>query len=114
VFVDADEPCVQACVYEPPEASSFDVGGASFGGRPIVVLVAEFGQGVDGRAYAKRSTDDKLVTALASGHAIVSDKPDLVAAATRLAAGSVRSGTPLPPCDGSPLPAAGGRCETAG
>ena len=110
----ADEPCPQTCTYEPPEASTFDVSAATFGSRPVAVLVAEFGSGVDGRAFAKRSTNSILVTALGSSHAIINDKPDLVAAATRLVAASARTGTSLPPCSQSPLPAAGGRCETVG
>ena len=114
VFLDADEPCPQTCTYEPPEASTFDVSAATFGSRPVAVLVAEFGSGVDGRAFAKRSTNSILVTALGSSHAIINDKPDLVAAATRLVAASARTGTSLPPCSQSLLPTAGGRCETVG
>ncbi len=114
VFLDADEPCPQTCSYEPPEASTFDVSAATFGCRPVAVLVAEFGSGVDGRAFAKRSTNSILVTALGSSHAIINDKPDLVAAATRLVAASARTGTSLPPCSQSLLPTAGGRCETVG
>jgi pimeloyl-ACP methyl ester carboxylesterase len=114
VFVDADEPCPQACTNDPPEPATFDVGGANFGDRPVVVLVAEFGLVGDGRAWARRSTGSILVTALGSGHAIISDKPALVAEATRLVAGSVRNQMALPACTASPLPAAGGRCETIG
>jgi pimeloyl-ACP methyl ester carboxylesterase len=114
VFVDADEPCPQACTYDLPEAGTFDVGAASFGSRPVAVLVAEFGTGVDGRAFAKRSTNSLLATALGSSHAILNDNPGLGAAATDLVVASVRAGTSMPPCAQSPLPAAGARCETVG
>ena len=114
VFVDADEPCPQACTTDPPEPATFEVGAANFGGRPVVVLVGEFGLVGDGRAWARRSSNSILVTALGSGHAVISDKPSLVAEATRLVAAAVRSGTTVPPCATSPLPAAGGRCETVG
>jgi len=97
VFLDSDEPCPQECTYEPPEASTFDVSAATFGSRPVAVLVAEFGSGVDGRSFANRSTNSLRVTALGSGHAIISDKPDLVAAATRLVAAAARNGDELAP-----------------
>jgi len=106
VFLDADQPCPQECTYEPPEASTFDVSAATFGSRPVAVLVAEFGSRVDGRSFANRSTNSLRVTALGSGHAIISDKPDLVAAATRLVAAAARTGTSLPPYAQSPLAAA--------
>jgi hypothetical protein len=83
---------------------------ATFGSRPV----AEFGAGVDGRAYAKRSTNSVLATAPGSSHALVNDNPGLVTAAANLVLASARTGTSMPPCSQSPLPAAGGRCETVG
>jgi len=111
VFVDSTEPCEQTCTFDVPEAGQFDVGSATFGGRPVVVLVAEFGPEGDGRNLARRSTNSVLVTALGSGHAIIGERPQVVLAATRLVAAAVRAGTRLPPCEQTALPAAGGRCE---
>jgi hypothetical protein len=111
VFVDSDS-CDAVCTYDIPEAGVFDLASARFGSRPTAVLRAEFGNPGDGHDLAFRSANRILATALGSGHAMVQDAPGIVLAATRLVLAAARSNSPLPPCEQTPIPAAGGRCET--
>jgi hypothetical protein len=110
VLVDSVNPCPAGCTFGPPEAADFrDLGSPSFGDRPTVVLTAEESDGPD---LARRSTNSILASAPGSSHFIVADRPQLVIEAVRLVVAAVRAGTKLPPCEQTPLPAAGGRCET--
>ncbi len=113
VFVDADT-CDQICSFGAPEPGTFDLASATFGDRPTAVLQAEFGFQTDGRSLVNRSTNRIFATALNSGHAIIHDQPQVVTEAIRLVVAAARTGTPLPPCEQSGLPAAGGRCEASG
>ena len=81
---------------------------------PTAVLLAEFGLANDGHTLAVRSTNHILVTALGSGHVIIEDKPQVVTEAIRLVLAAARTGTALPACEQTNIPAAGGRCEATG
>jgi len=110
VFLDSENPCRDSCVYGPPEAADFrDLGSPTFGDRPVVALTAEFSDGPD---LARRSTNSILASAPGSTHFIVTDRPALVIAAVRVVIAAVRTGTKLPPCEQTPLPTVGGKCET--
>ena len=113
VFVDSDT-CKQTCSYGAPESGTFDLASATFGSRPIAVLLAEFGSQSDGRNLVSRSSNPMLVTATGSGHAIIADQPQVVTEATRLVVAAARAGSTLPPCEQTRIPAVGGRCESAG
>jgi alpha/beta hydrolase family protein len=105
VFVDSVAPCT--CVVPEVEPGQFELASVSFGTRPVVVLRATL---TNGRDLASRSTNIILVDA-DSSHFLAQERPQLVVEATRLVVAAVRSGTPLPPCAQTPLPAAGGKCE---
>ena len=113
VFVDSDF-CNQRCTYGAPESGTFDLGSATFGSRPVAVLLAEFGSGGDGRNLVSRSSNSMLVTAIGSSHAIIADRPQVVTEATRLVVAAARTGSTLPPCQQTRIPAVGGRCESTG
>ena len=113
VFVDSDT-CNQTCTYGAPESGTFDLASATFGSRPIVVLLAEFGSQSDGRNLVSRSSNPMLVTAIGSGHPIIADQPQVVTEATRLVVAAARTGSALPPCEQTRIPAVGGRCEPTG
>ena len=110
VFLDALNPCLGTCMYGPPEPADFrSLGSPTFGDRPVVVLTADLSDGPD---LAKRSTDSLLASAPGSSHFVISDRPQLVVEAVRLVVAAVRSGSKLPPCEQTALPAALGKCET--
>ena len=113
VFVDSTT-CNQTCTYGAPESGTFDLASATFGSRPVAVLLAEFGSQSDGRDLVSRSSNRMLVTALASGHAIIADQPQVVTEATRLVVAAARTGSTLPACEQTKIPAVGGRCESTG
>jgi hypothetical protein len=105
VFVDSVAACT--CVVPEVEPGQFELASVSFGARPVVVLRATE---TDGRDLASRSTNSILIDS-DSTHFVAQERPQLVVEATRLVVAVVRSGSPLPPCAETPLPAAGGRCE---
>ena len=105
VFVDSVPPCT--CVEEVGEPGRFELASVSFGARPVVVLRATL---TDGRDLASRSTNVILFDT-AGTHFVAQELPQLVVDATNLVVAAVRTGTPLPPCAQTPLPAAGGKCE---
>lgn len=84
---------------------------AQFGSRPILALIAEYGDG--GRALVGRSSNRMLATS-GVGHLVFRDAPELAVAAIRLVVMSVRNGAMLPPCEQTTLPSLGGRCEPIG
>jgi pimeloyl-ACP methyl ester carboxylesterase len=84
---------------------------ATLGDRPVIVLNSD-GTG-DPAGLARRSTNSMLVSAPGIGHDIPSGgAPQLVIEALRLVVTSVRSEAKLPPCEQTPLPNVGGRCES--
>jgi len=105
VFVDSVAPCT--CGVSEVEPGQFELASVSFGARPVVVLRATL---TDGRDLASRSTNSIRVDA-DSTHFVAQERPQLVVEATRLVVAAVRTGTALPPCAQTPLPAAGGKCE---
>ena len=112
VFLDSDT-CDGTCTFGAPEAGTFDFTSVTFGNRPTVVVVAEFGFKNDPRSLTARSGDSMLVTALESSHAIVTDKPALVIEAIRLVVAATRTGSKLPACEQTKISQVGGRCEPA-
>ena len=105
VFVDSVPPCT--CVEEVGEPGQFELASVNFGTRPVVVLRATL---TDGRDLASRSTN-VIRFNTAGTHFVAQERPELVVEATRLVLAAVSSGTPLPPCAQTPLPAGGGNCE---
>jgi RTX calcium-binding nonapeptide repeat (4 copies)/Alpha/beta hydrolase family len=83
---------------------------ATFGDRPVIVLDSDFTS--DGADLARRSTNSMWVSARGIGHIIPAEAPQLVIEAVRLVVASVRTGANLPPCEQTPLPNAGGKCES--
>jgi pimeloyl-ACP methyl ester carboxylesterase len=82
----------------------------TLGNRPVIVLNSD-GTG-DPVGLARRSTNSMLVSAPGIPHGILSYAPRLVIEATRLVVTSVRMQAKLPPCEQTPLPNVGGRCES--
>ena len=114
VFVDSDT-CNEPCAFGAPEAGTFDIASATFGNRPIAVLLAEFGGSEsDGRNLVSRSSNRMLITALGSTHTIIAEQPQVVTEATRLVVAAARTGATLPACEQTRIPAVGGRCESTG
>ena len=116
VFADADTPwnltpsTAQFGVPEPIDLRQElgELQAVQFGNRPVVGLISEIPGGAE---LVRRSTNRMLLTTPGVGHLMFRDAPQLVAAATRVVMTSVRTGLPLPPCEQSPLPSLGGRCE---
>jgi pimeloyl-ACP methyl ester carboxylesterase len=113
VFSEAFIPCASACSYDfPPEHAEFDgLAGVHLGARPVVVLTSVGG---DGPALAQRSTNSMWVSAPGASEYIPAEAPQLTIEALRVVVAATRSGANLPPCDQTPLPNAGGRCESLG
>ena len=105
VFIDSDPPC--NCNVTEVEPAQFELAGVNFGSRPVVILRAT---STDARDLASRATNLVRVDANSS-HFVAQERPQLVVEATRLVVNAVRGGAPLPPCDQTPLAAAGGKCE---
>ena len=105
LFVDSENACT--CTFRDIEPAEFDLANVTFGARPVVVLRAVL---TDGSDLARRSTNNILVNA-DSGHIVFEERPQLVVEATRVVVAAVRSGGKLPPCEQTPLPATGGKCE---
>lgn len=110
VFSEALTPCSSVCPYDfPPEHA--ELGGlldVHLGDRPVVVLTSVEG---DGPEYARRSTNGIWATAPGASTYIVAEAPQLTIAALRLVVTAVRTGARLPPCNLTPLPTVGGRCQ---
>jgi hypothetical protein len=81
----------------------------TLGNHPVIVLDSD-GTG-DPAGLARRSTNSMLVSAPGIPHGILSYAPQLTIEAIRLVVTSVRMGAHLPPCEQTPLPNVGGRCE---
>ena len=105
VFVDSDPPCT--CNVTEIEPAQFELGGVSFGARPVVILRATM---TDAHDLASRAANLIRVDA-DSSHFVAQERPQLVVEATRLVLDAVRSGAPLPSCGQTALPTAGGKCE---
>lgn len=105
VFVDSDAPCT--CNGDEVEPAQFDLAAVNFRAIPVVVLRATE---TDGRDLASRSTNSIRVNANSS-HFVSQERPQLVIEATRLVIDAVRASAPLPACDQTRLPSAGGSCE---
>jgi hypothetical protein len=82
---------------------------ATFGDRPVVVLESDATS--DGADLARRSTNSMSVRAPGIGHIIPAEAPQLAVEAIRLVLTAARTGAKLPPCEQTPLPRVGGRCE---
>ena len=113
VFSEAFTPCASACSYDfPPEHAELDgLAGVHLGARPVVVLTSVGG---DGPALAQRSTNSMWVSAPGASEYIPAEAPQLTIEALLVVVAAARSGAQLPPCDQTPLPNAGGRCESFG
>jgi len=105
VFIDSDPPCT--CNVTVVEPAQFELAGVNFGARPVVILRATL---TDARDLASRATNLIRVDANSS-HFVAQERPQLVVEATRLVVNAARGGAALPPCDQTPLAAAGGKCE---
>jgi pimeloyl-ACP methyl ester carboxylesterase len=108
VFLDSDAPCSAQCRPDSAEPALFDYTGLSFGSRPTVVLTAFYPD--LGRELARLSTNRILADAPTADHNLMGSRPQLSLEAIRLVLAAVRSGSPLPPCAQTALPAAGGTC----
>lgn len=113
VFSEALTPCPSVCPYDfPPEHAVLDgLFGVQLGARPVIVLTSEGG---DGPAFAQRSTNSMWVSAPGASTYIPAEAPQLTIETLRVVVAAARSGTPLPPCNQTSLPSAGGRCESLG
>jgi hypothetical protein len=113
VFSEALTPCPSACSYDfPPEHAELDgLVGVHLGARPVVVLTSVEGNGPE---FAKRSTNSMWVSAPGASTYIPAEKPQLTIEALRLVVAAARTGAQLPACAQTPLPSAGGRCESVG
>jgi hypothetical protein len=111
VFSEALSPCPSACAYDfPPEHAELDgLFGVHLGDRPVVVLTSQEG---DGPAFARRSTNSMWVSAPGVGTYIPAEAPQLTIGALRVVVTAARTGAKLPPCEQTPLPTVGGRCES--
>jgi hypothetical protein len=101
--------------FGPPEpidtrAEATELLNATFGDRPVIVLDSDSTS--DPADLARRSTNSILVHAPGIGHIIPAEAPQLTVEAIRLVVTSVRTGANLPPCEQTPLPNAGGKCES--
>jgi pimeloyl-ACP methyl ester carboxylesterase len=113
VFSEALSPCPSACGYFfLPERAEFDgLAGVQLGDRPVVVLTSVLG---DGPEFARRSTNSMWVSAPGASTYIVAEAAELVAEAVRVVVSAARTGAKLPPCELTPLPNVGGKCESLG
>jgi hypothetical protein len=113
VFSEAFTPCPSACSYDfPPEHAELDgLADVHLGARPVVVLTSVGG---DGPALAHRSTNSMWVNAPGVSTYIPAEAPQLTIEALRLVVATARIGAHLPPCEQTPLPGVGGRCESFG
>jgi pimeloyl-ACP methyl ester carboxylesterase len=113
VFSEGFTPCPSACSYDfPPEHAELDgLAGVQLGARPVIVLTSVEG---NGPALAQRSTNSMWVSAPGASTYIVAELPQLTIEALRLVVATVRTGVRLPPCEQTPLPSVGGRCESFG
>jgi alpha/beta hydrolase family protein len=109
VFLDADKPCATPCSFDISELASFDVGGVSFGDKPVVVVTTLI-QEPDGPDIARRSSVHILANSPNDGHNLPQSNPPLTVDAVLLAVAAVRAGLPLPPCDQTTLPSRGANC----
>jgi hypothetical protein len=101
--------------FDPPDpidtrAEATELLNATFGDRPVIVLDSDSTS--DPADLARRSTNSILVHAPGIGHIIPAEAPQLTVEAIRLVVTSVRTGANLPPCEQTPLPNAGGKCES--
>jgi pimeloyl-ACP methyl ester carboxylesterase len=108
VFLDSDAPCSGQCRPDAAEPVLFDYTGLTFGSRPTVVLTAFYPD--LGRELARLSTNKILADAPQADHNLPGSRPQLTLEAIKLVLTAVRSGSPLPGCAQTALPAAGGTC----
>jgi hypothetical protein len=121
LLLDALEPCAAGCSFSGSDRMSFDpsVATAPLGDRPLIavtsgiesILGGNIGKGPD---LARRSTNSFWVSTPGSGHGIAETRTQLVIDAARLVVAAVRTGSKLPACEQTALPATGGVCNRAG
>jgi hypothetical protein len=75
----------------------------------VVVVTSVEG---DGPAFARRSANSMWVSAPGASTYIVAELPQLTIEALRLVVATARTAAQLPPCEQTPLPNAGGKCES--